>query len=204
MNNQSPDFESIKQISPHGAEYWSARSLGPLLGYTKWQNYERLVQRALNLIRTGAASGRIVETGRRIVIGKGAVREVLDYQLDNDALNLLKELASSYKLTKHYSVRNETVLLTLLEKYCNLRSIKFRFQQKLGDYVFDCLIADYIAVEFDEFHHQDRRTQRRDRKKEVFARSLGLLVIRFDMSNDVVDMIVEIEKCLDLHKMQLR
>ena len=199
-NPQSPDFELIKQISLYGAEYWSARDLGPLLGYTRWQNYERLVQRALNLIKTGAASGKIVETGRKVVIGYGAVRQVLDYQLDRDAVKLLKELASSYKLTKHYSIRNETVLLALLEKYCHLKGIKFRYQQKFGDYVFDCLIADHIAVEFDEFHHQNTRTRRRDGKKDIFASSLGLLVVRFDMNDDIVDMIVEVEKRLNLQR----
>ena len=46
MEAQSPDFESIKQISPYGAEYWSAQDLAPLLGYNKWQNFEVAVQRA--------------------------------------------------------------------------------------------------------------------------------------------------------------
>jgi hypothetical protein len=31
MSN-TPDFKSIKQISPYGVEYWSARDLAPLLG----------------------------------------------------------------------------------------------------------------------------------------------------------------------------
>lgn len=43
---ESPDFESVKQISPYDAEYWSARDLAPLLGYTKWQNFEVAVKRA--------------------------------------------------------------------------------------------------------------------------------------------------------------
>jgi hypothetical protein len=29
MEAQSPDLESIKQISPYQAEYWSARDLAP-------------------------------------------------------------------------------------------------------------------------------------------------------------------------------
>ena len=47
METQSPDFESIKQISPYQAEYWSARDLDPLLGYNKWQNFEVAIQRAM-------------------------------------------------------------------------------------------------------------------------------------------------------------
>lgn len=35
MSIQAPDFDSIKQINPYGAEYWSARDLMPLLGYAQ-------------------------------------------------------------------------------------------------------------------------------------------------------------------------
>ena len=49
METQSPDFESIKQISPYQAEYWSARDLFPLLGYDKWQNFEVAIQRAMTI-----------------------------------------------------------------------------------------------------------------------------------------------------------
>jgi DNA-damage-inducible protein D len=45
MEGQSPDFESIKQISPYDAEYWSARDLVPLLGYSNWQNFEVAIKR---------------------------------------------------------------------------------------------------------------------------------------------------------------
>jgi len=47
MEKQTPDFDSIKQISPYGAEYWSARDLMPLLGYDKWQRFEDAIRRAM-------------------------------------------------------------------------------------------------------------------------------------------------------------
>ena len=34
-------FEGLKQINAHGAEYWSARDLQPLLGYSQWRRFER-------------------------------------------------------------------------------------------------------------------------------------------------------------------
>ena len=45
MEAHSPDFESIKQTSPYDAEYWSARDLAPLLGYSNWQNFEVAIKR---------------------------------------------------------------------------------------------------------------------------------------------------------------
>ena len=30
-------FEQLKIVNPHGAEYWSARDLQVLLGYSQWR-----------------------------------------------------------------------------------------------------------------------------------------------------------------------
>lgn len=42
----SKSFEDLKQINQYGAEYWSARDLQPLLGYTQWRRFEQAVERA--------------------------------------------------------------------------------------------------------------------------------------------------------------
>ena len=43
--NASP-FDQIMQVDELGVEYWLARQLQPLLGYSKWQNFEETVERA--------------------------------------------------------------------------------------------------------------------------------------------------------------
>ena len=90
---------------------------------------------------------------------------------------MLKDLASSYKLTKHYCTRNETALLTLLEKYCKLKGLEFRFQAKLDVFTFDALIENMIAVEFDEPHHRYGRD--RGEGMHERPRSQHLLVSRW-------------------------
>ena len=40
-------FEDLKQINQHGAEYWSARDLQSLLGYTQWRSFEKAIQKAV-------------------------------------------------------------------------------------------------------------------------------------------------------------
>ncbi len=40
-------FEELKQTNPHGAEYWSARDLQPLLGYSQWRRFEQAIERAI-------------------------------------------------------------------------------------------------------------------------------------------------------------
>ncbi len=93
MEAQSPDFESIKQISPYQAEYWSARDLAPLLGYNKWQNFEVAIQRAMTACEQ---VGQIVNdhfTGasKMIDIGKGAQRSIIDYLLSRFACYLIAQ-----------------------------------------------------------------------------------------------------------------
>ena len=39
-------FEGLKQTNEHGAEYWSARALQPLLGYSQWRRFEQAIERA--------------------------------------------------------------------------------------------------------------------------------------------------------------
>ena len=40
-------FEDLKSSNEHGAEYWSARELQPLLGYSQWRRFEDAVKRAI-------------------------------------------------------------------------------------------------------------------------------------------------------------
>ncbi len=93
MEAQSPDFESIKQISPYQAEYWSARDLAPLLGYNKWQNFEVAIQRAMTACEQ---VGQIVTdhfTGasKSIIGGKGAKQTVKDILLSRFACYLIAQ-----------------------------------------------------------------------------------------------------------------
>lgn len=43
----SKSFEDLKKRNEHGAEYWSARGLQPLLGYTQWRRFENAINRAI-------------------------------------------------------------------------------------------------------------------------------------------------------------
>ena len=40
-------FEELKQVNDHGAEYWSARALQPMLGYSQWRRFEQAIERAI-------------------------------------------------------------------------------------------------------------------------------------------------------------
>jgi hypothetical protein len=43
-------FERIKHRDEDGAEYWYARELMTLLGYSKWQNFQRVIEEAIAVV----------------------------------------------------------------------------------------------------------------------------------------------------------
>jgi DNA-damage-inducible protein D len=89
----APDFDSIKQISPYGIEYWSARDLGPLLGYDKWQRFEDAIKRGQTACQQ---VGQVVEnhftaSGKMVTLGSGAQREVKDFILSRFGAYLIAQ-----------------------------------------------------------------------------------------------------------------
>ncbi|MEA5508000.1 BRO family protein, partial [Halotia wernerae UHCC 0503] len=45
LNNSSP-FDSIRHIDEQGQEYWTARELMPMLGYSRWNEFKPVIERA--------------------------------------------------------------------------------------------------------------------------------------------------------------
>ena len=41
-----PSFEARRLVNDHGAEYWSARELQGLLGYSEWRDFSDAIKRA--------------------------------------------------------------------------------------------------------------------------------------------------------------
>ena len=49
-SSEDKGFEQLKSVNEHGAEYWSARDLQPLLGYHHWRSFEKAVAQGHNLL----------------------------------------------------------------------------------------------------------------------------------------------------------
>ena len=45
-NYTNDNFESIKHIDENGIEFWYARELMPILQYSNWQNFEKIINKA--------------------------------------------------------------------------------------------------------------------------------------------------------------
>ena len=78
-------FEDLKNLNEHGAEFWSARELQPLLGYSQWRRFEEAINRAM--ISCGQSGNNpeyhFADAGKMIELGSGSSRKVEVCHLKN-------------------------------------------------------------------------------------------------------------------------
>lgn len=86
-------FEKLKLRNEHGAEYWSARDLQPLLGYSQWRRFEDAITRAVTSCeQSGNEPGNhFAGAGKMVELGSGSVREVEEYHLSRFACYLIAQ-----------------------------------------------------------------------------------------------------------------
>jgi DNA-damage-inducible protein D len=86
-------FEDLKQVNDHDAEYWSARDLQPVLGYSQWRRFEDAIHRAQTSCEQSGndPAYHFAGAGKMIALGKGGQREVADYQLSRFACYLIAQ-----------------------------------------------------------------------------------------------------------------
>lgn len=84
-----PDFESIKQTNILGQEYWSARDLMVALGYDNWQNFEKVISKAMTALISPEIGlpieNHFIGTNKMVRIGSGAKRQIKDYFLSRNS-----------------------------------------------------------------------------------------------------------------------
>ena len=86
-------LEALKRINDHGAEYWSARDLQAVLGYSQWRRFEDAIKRAMiSSDQSGNPSDHhFAGAGKMVDLGSGSQREVEDYHLSRFACYLIAQ-----------------------------------------------------------------------------------------------------------------
>ncbi|MEG1805890.1 MAG: DNA damage-inducible protein D [Clostridia bacterium] len=89
--NEYKSFENIKHIDPNGNEFWEARELGKVLGYAKWENFSKAIDRAMLACKNSGfeVSEQFPEVRKPFKSGNGAVQYSRNYHLTRYACYLI-------------------------------------------------------------------------------------------------------------------
>ena len=93
-------FDDVIHTSEDGElEFWYARELQPLLGYSRWENFELVIKKAVMTCENagGNVDDHFRDVTKMVSIGSGAARTVKDYALTRYACYLTAQNGDSRK-----------------------------------------------------------------------------------------------------------
>jgi len=83
-------FEDIKRVRDDGTEYWMARELAPILEYTKWENFTKVINKAkIACKNSGHEVSYDFPEVRKIVEAGATSKPVKDFELTRYACYLI-------------------------------------------------------------------------------------------------------------------
>ncbi|MDD5773184.1 MAG: DNA damage-inducible protein D [bacterium] len=87
------NFESYAKKTESGVEFWLARDLQSLLGYTKWDNFLNVVSKAKTACEVSGHEiyDHFADVGKMVSIGSGAETEISDIMLTRYACYLIAQ-----------------------------------------------------------------------------------------------------------------
>lgn len=91
VNYNEQTFESIKHINENGQEFWYARELQKVLGYSEWRNFQNVINKAKDACNNSGNSvqDHFVDVNKMVGIGSNASRPVDDIKFSRYACYLV-------------------------------------------------------------------------------------------------------------------
>ena len=153
----------VKHIDENGVEFWYARELMPILQYSNWQNFEKIIYKAKMSCKNSDISilDHFIDVSKMVKIGSGAYREQIDYKLTRYACYLIAQNGDSRKKVialaqTYFAVQTRKQEITEKE-YSMLTEDEKRFYQRnltrKGNYSLNQTAKKAGVKNFDKFHN---------------------------------------------------
>lgn len=93
VTTKGVSFEDLKKINQYGAEYWSARELQALLGYSQWRRFENAINKAMESCSQSGnnTKNHFAGAGKMVEIGSSTERALEDWHLSRFACYLIAQ-----------------------------------------------------------------------------------------------------------------
>ena len=160
-NNKS--FEDIKHIDENGIEFWYARELMPILQYSNWQNFVKIIDKAKISCENSGISmfEHFIDVNKLSKRANNAEVEIKDYELTRYACYLIAQNGDSRKKVialaqTYFAVQTRKQEITEKE-YSMLTEDEKRFYQRnltrKGNYSLNQTAKKAGVKNFDKFHN---------------------------------------------------
>ncbi len=181
-NNKS--FEDIKHIDENGVEFWYARELMPILQYSNWQNFEKIIDKAKISCENSGISvfEHFIDVNKLSKRANNAEVEIKDYELTRYACYLIAQNGDSRKKVialaqTYFAVQTRKQELTEKE-YSMLTEDEKRFYQRnltrKGNYSLNQAAKKAGVKNFDKFHNSGYKGLYNGETADDIAKRKGL------------------------------
>ena len=182
--NYNKTFEDIKHIDENGIEFWYARELMPILQYSKWKNFKKVLEKAMIACENSGISAKdcFPDVRKPIISGKGKEEFIEDYKLTRYACYLIAQNGDSRKKVialaqTYFAVQTRKQELTEKE-YCMLTEDEKRFYQRnltrKGNYSLNIAAKNADVKNFDKFHNSGYKGLYNGETADDIAKRKGL------------------------------
>ena len=177
-------FEEIKHVDEDGMEFWYARELMTVLQYAKWQNFKKIIDKAMIACENSEISIKdcFTDVSKPIISGKGREEFIEDYKLTRYACYLIAQNGDSRKKVialaqTYFAIQTRRQEITEKE-YSMLTEDEKRFYQRdltrKGNYSLNQAAKNAGVKNFDKFHNAGYKGLYNGETADDIARRKGL------------------------------